>query len=93
MVVNVVGCFLAGLFFYLLEERFAVNETVRAAMLVGVLGGFTTFSSFGWQTFALARDGQPGLAMLYVAASNVLGLLLVWVGYVAARVAWGGGGV
>src|ERR1044072_8689047 len=48
-------------------------------------GGFTTFSSYGLQTFTLLRDGQLGLATLNVALSNVLGLLMVWVGYVAFK--------
>lgn len=90
---NVVGCFLAGFLFYLMEECFQVNQTARAIVFIGFLGGFTTFSSFGLQTFALVRDGQFGLALLNVAASNVLGLLMVWAGYVLARVVWGAGGV
>jgi len=86
LVVNLLGCFLVGLLFYLLEERFLVNQTVRTAVLIGLLGGFTTFSSFGLQTFTLIQDRQFGLAVLNITASNVIGLLLVWSGYTLAKV-------
>lgn len=86
LIVNLVGCFLAGLLFYLMFDRFLVNPTVRAVVLIGLLGGFTTFSSYGLQTFTLLRDGEMGLALLNIAISNVAGLLLVWMGYSLARV-------
>ena len=85
LVVNVIGCFLAGLLFYLLQERFLVNEVVRTALMIGFLGGFTTFSSYGLQTFALLRDGELALALTNVLVSNVLGLITVWAGYSLAR--------
>jgi len=81
MVVNVLGCFMAGAIFNLTEERFLVNPTLRTVILIGLLGGFTTFSSYGLQTFTLLRDGEFGLATLNIVASNVLGLFMVWVGY------------
>ena len=85
LVVNLSGCFLAGLFFQLAAGRFQVGETARAAVLVGFLGGFTTFSAFGLQTFGLLREGQTGLAALNVAASNLGGLLAAWLGSALAR--------
>jgi fluoride exporter len=86
LVVNLVGCFLVGLLYYLLQERFPVNETVRTIILIGLLGGFTTFSSFGLQTFKLLQDGQFGLAALNVTVANLIGLFLVWAGYTFAKV-------
>lgn len=86
LVVNVIGCFLAGSLFYLTEERFLVNPMVRSAILIGLLGGFTTFSSFGLQTFSLLRDGQFGLATLNITFSNLLGLVMVWAGYTLSKV-------
>jgi CrcB protein len=86
LVVNLVGCFLVGLLFYLLQERFLVNHTVRTVVLIGFLGGFTTFSSFGLQTFTLLQDGEFGLAALNVSVANLLGLVLVWAGYTLAKV-------
>ena len=85
LLVNVTGCFLAGFLFYLMQERFLVNQTVRTVILVGLLGGFTTFSSFGLQTFTLIRDSQFGYAALNIIVSNLAGLLMVWVGYTLAR--------
>ena len=86
LVVNLTGCFLVGFFFYVLQDRFVVNQTVRIVVFIGLLGGFTTFSSFGLQTLTLLQDGEFGLALLNITASNFGGLLLVWTGYTLARV-------
>jgi len=85
LLVNLLGCFLVGLLFYFFQER-SVNETLRAVILIGLLGGFTTFSSFGLQTFTMLQDGEFGLAALNIAASNLIGLCLVWAGYTLAKV-------
>jgi CrcB protein len=84
LLVNLIGCFLVGLLFFFLQER-SVNETLRAVILIGLLGGFTTFSSFGLQTFSMLQDGEFGLAALNIAASNLIGLFLVWAGYTLAK--------
>jgi CrcB protein len=89
LAVNLVGCFAAGLLFHFMQERWDFDETARAAVFVGLLGGFTTFSSYGLQTFALLREGRVGLAALNVVASNLLGLLLVFAGYAAAKLLGG----
>ena len=86
LAVNLLGCFLVGLLFYLLEERFLINQIARTAVLIGFLGGFTTFSSFGLQTFTLVQDGEFGLGVLNITASNFIGLLLVWAGYTLAKI-------
>ena len=86
MAVNLIGCLITGAVFFLTEERFLVSPTVRTVILIGLLGGFTTFSSYGLQTFTLLRDGEFGLAILNVVTSNILGLFMVWVGYVLGRV-------
>ena len=85
LAVNLIGSFLAGAIYYLAEERLLLSPTLRTIIFIGLLGGFTTFSSYGLQTFTLLREGQIGLATLNVAVSNVLGLLLVWAGYVAFK--------
>jgi len=86
MAVNLIGCFVTGAVFYATEERFLVNPTVRTVILIGLLGGFTTFSSYGLQTFTLLRDGEYGLATLNIVTSNVLGLFMVWAGYALGKV-------
>ena len=85
LAVNLLGCFLVGFLFYLMQERYLVNPNVRLVVLIGFLGGFTTFSSLGLQTFTLLQDNEIALAALNMVASNVLGLLLVWAGYTLAK--------
>ena len=85
LVVNLIGCFLAGVLFYLMQERFLMNQTMRTVVMIGFLGGFTTFSSFGLQTFTLLRDGELWFAALNIVGSNLLGLLMVLAGYTLAK--------
>lgn len=86
MAVNLIGCLLTGAVFFLTETRIIVHPTVRTVILIGLLGGFTTFSAYGLQTFSLLRDGEFGLAILNIVTSNTLGLVMVWVGYLVAKV-------
>jgi len=86
LVVNVVGCFLAGFLAYSLFERFLVSETSRTMVMIGFLGGFTTFSSFGLQSFNLLRDGEVTLALLNIGLSNIAGLLMIWLGFTVAKI-------
>jgi CrcB protein len=81
LAVNVLGCFLIGIAGAALAGPWLVREEWRAAVLIGLLGAFTTFSTFGWETFELMNDGQLGRAGLNVALGNVLGLAGVWIGY------------
>ena len=85
LIANLIGSFVAGGLYYLAQERFLMSPTLRTIIFIGLLGGFTTFSSYGVQTFALLREGEIGLATLNIATSNVLGLLMVWAGYVVFR--------
>jgi CrcB protein len=85
LVVNVAGCFLIGFLFFMFQERQVLGETARTVALVGLLGGFTTFSSYGLQTFTLLQEGEFAYAAANVVASNVLGLLTVWGGYALAK--------
>jgi len=84
--VNVGGCFAIGFLAVLVDERGPVGPTGRLFWMVGVLGGFTTFSTFGYETFALAREGSHALALVNVVGQVVLGLGAVWTGVVLARV-------
>jgi len=85
MTVNLIGCFVTGAVFYLSEERFLINPAARMVIMIGLLGGFTTFSSYGLQTFTPLRDGEFGLGTFNVAVSHVVGLLMVWAGYVSSK--------
>jgi CrcB protein len=86
LVVNLVGCLVIGFLFHATEEKYLIDPAVRSALLVGLLGGFTTFSSFGVQTFTLLRDGEMFLAGANILISNVAGVMLVWTGYMISRI-------
>ncbi len=84
LAINVIGCALAGF----LAARFGLNNPEhpwRAFILVGVLGGFTTFSAFGLESLTLAQQGRILLATLYVLVSVLGGLLAVWLGFGLTR--------
>lgn len=86
LVVNILGCFIIGFFSTLTspDGRFLVGSTGRHFFMTGILGGFTTFSSFSLQTLSLARDGEFVRAGANVIASVVLCLVAVWLGHLAA---------
>lgn len=74
LIVNDVGCLLIGLLMTWLEDRFLIAPTLRTFLIIGILGGFTTFSTFSYETISLVRDAEYLLAATYVSASVVLGL-------------------
>ena len=77
LIVNLLGCALAGAVYAWLERAPETREFWRLLLMVGVLGGFTTFSAFGLETFHLLRQGFFGLAMTYVLVSVAGGLLVL----------------
>ncbi len=81
-VVNVVGCVVFGVLAGLADERFALSPELRGFLLVGILGGFTTFSSFAFESVELLRDGQIGWATLNIGGQVIAGVIGLWVGYV-----------
>lgn len=89
LAVNVLGCFLIGAVSHLVEARGAATPETRGFLLVGVLGGFTTFSAFGHETLNLVRDGEQFLAAGNVAANVGAGLAAVWLGRALAHAIWG----
>jgi fluoride exporter len=84
LVANLVGCLLVGYVHGLLADK-VLREEMRFLLVVGFLGGFTTFSSYGWETFERIRTGHGGTAMLYVLLSNALAIVLVMAGYQLSR--------
>jgi CrcB protein len=84
LVINVCGCFVIGMLAALSESRGILTGTTRAFLFIGVLGGFTTFSTFGYETFQLMRDGQWGSAGFSVGLQLVLGVGGVAAGYMVS---------
>jgi CrcB protein len=86
LLVNVVGSFVIGFFATLTapDGRLFVSTEARQFVMVGLCGGYTTFSSLSLQTLNLIRDGEITLAGVNIAASFVLCMLAVWLGHIAA---------
>jgi CrcB protein len=91
LVVNVTGCFAIGFLGMVFTGTGPglMREEYRVAILVGILGGYTTFSSFGRETFALAGDNQLWYAAANIILSNAVGLGAVWLGHRLAERLYG----
>jgi len=85
--VNVLGCFLIGLFGGLFETKQIFNPEARLFIFIGLFGGFTTFSTFGYESFNLARDGQLISTLSNIVLQIILGLGAVWLGNTLSRLA------
>ena len=81
LAVNLLGCFMIGAFAGVAESRQVLGSEVRTFVLIGLLGGFTTFSALGLDTFAMIRGDNHLGAALNVAVHLIAGLALVWLGY------------
>jgi CrcB protein len=81
LLVNVLGCLAVGAFWAWAQRLEQWDEALRLGLMVGLLGGFTTFSAFGLETLLMFKRGDTALALAYVSASLVLGGLAVWVGF------------
>jgi CrcB protein len=79
LLVNIAGCLLIGLAWGRLGPT--MREEARLLLVVGFLGGFTTFSAIGWEGFALLLRGQPAMAGVYILLTVALGLAAVWLGH------------
>lgn len=84
--INLFGCFFAGVFFALSFRYPTLQNETRLFVMVGILGGFTTFSSFGLETFQLLRQGQVLLALAYSVSSVIVGLLFLAVGFYFSQI-------
>lgn len=80
LIINVSGSFLIGVLMTLLTQRLNPHPNWRLFLVVGVLGGYTTFSSFEYELYQSVRDGARWMGMLYLTGSVVLGYLGVWMG-------------
>jgi len=88
LIVNLSGSFIIGVL-WALFEIVSVSSNVRLFVFIGILGGFTTFSSFALENFNLLRDGEKNTVILYILLSNLLGIALVYIGYAAAKAIMG----
>jgi fluoride exporter len=82
--INLGESFLIGLLLVIFDRKELLHPNLRPLVITGVLGGFTTFSAFEWETFSLGRT-SPSLAILYCGSSVVVGFLACWLGVTLAR--------
>jgi len=87
-VVNLSGCFVMGFLAELAKSHGFLTDASRAFLMIGVLGGYTTFSAFGNETMNLFRSGESFLAVVNVTLQVVLGLACVWLGRDCAHLIW-----
>ncbi len=85
MTVNILGCLLIGLLGGLADIRQIISVETRLLLMVGFLGGFTTFSSFEFELFALARNNEFGALVVNLGLQLVLGFGAVWLGHTLAK--------
>ena|SRR5437899_5775285 len=88
LAVNLAGCFIIGFLSHLADMRGVFTTEARAFVFIGILGGFTTFSTFGNETMNLFRDGENTSALLNIGAHVLAGLFFVWLGRTIAYLIW-----
>jgi fluoride exporter len=85
LAVNIIGCFLIGLLQSLAESRALLGTDIRIFLFIGVLGGFTTFSTFGFESLALLKDGEFVKTSANILLHVIVGLSAVWIGDILGR--------
>jgi CrcB protein len=88
LAVNTIGCFVIGFLSQLADSRGVFTAETRGFVFVGILGGFTTFSTFSNETLNFLRGGETLMAAINIGAQLVLGLGAVWLGRTLAYVLW-----
>ncbi len=84
MIVNLFGAFIIG-FLWGFSERIIISSNIRSFIFIGVIGAFTTFSTYTLESFNLIRDGEIKLGLANIFVSNVLGLVFVFLGFILSR--------
>jgi CrcB protein len=87
--VNIVGSFILGFILQMHSEYLVFNENVRVGLCIGVLGAFTTFSTFSYETYCLVRDGEIFRAGINIFSNVLLCLVAVWLGIVGVKLITG----
>ncbi len=85
IIVNLLGCLVIGFLGGIAETRDVFSPEMRALIFIGFLGGFTTFSTFGFELFFFLRNGQAGLAAINAAIQLTFGIIGVWAGFSLAK--------
>lgn len=85
LVINVSGSFMIGFLMTMLTQRLNLDPGWRLLLIAGFLGGYTTFSSFEWETFTAIRDGGLWTGMLNAGSSIMVGYIAVWLGVMLAQ--------
>ena len=85
LAVNIIGCFTLGFFITLAEGKFIISPQMRSFAAIGLLGAFTTFSTFSFETLASLQNELYTSAMLNIVFSVLFGILAVWVGIILAK--------
>lgn len=80
LLINLTGCFFLGLLLNLPQERYPISPALKSALTTGLLGAFTTFSTFSVETVNLLRNGLLLKAGLYILLSLILGIFMAWMG-------------
>jgi len=84
-IVNALGCLLIGFIAEISENRFLVSPEIRIFLMIGFLGGYTTFSTFGYETFVLLQDKDYLTAFANIFLSVIVCLASVWIGTIIAK--------
>jgi CrcB protein len=84
-IANILGCFLIGLIIGIVEKNNLANSNLKWFLITGFCGGFTTFSTFGYENYTLFQSNNSLLAFLYIGLSVVMGLFAIWLGLIISK--------
>jgi CrcB protein len=86
LAINVVGSFFLGLVMQLAGERHFIGDSVKLFLTIGVIGSFTTFSAFSYETISLFQSGEAMRGVIYITASNILSIIAAFGGYALGKI-------